>query len=96
MEANYAVSVIVPAYNAEDTINECLDKIHTESKNLKSEIIVIDDKSTDKTCEIVKRFKSIKLIELKKNKGVGYVRNLGARIARNNILCYVDSDVIIS
>ena len=33
---------------------------------------------------------------LKKNKGVGYARNLGARIARNKILCYIDSDIIIS
>ena len=96
MNENYAVSVIVPAYNAEETIKDCLDKIFLESKNIESEIIVIDDKSTDSTCEIIKRFKSIKLIELKKNRGVGYARNLGAKIASHNILCYVDSDLIIS
>jgi glycosyltransferase involved in cell wall biosynthesis len=96
MEANYAVSVIIPAYNAEETIKDCLDKILLESKNLESEIIVIDDKSTDNTCEIIKRFKSIKLVELKKNRGVGYARNLGAKIARHNIICYIDSDLIIS
>jgi glycosyltransferase involved in cell wall biosynthesis len=49
METNYAVSVIVPAYNAEETIYDCLDKIFWELKNLDSEIIVIDDKSNDNT-----------------------------------------------
>jgi glycosyltransferase involved in cell wall biosynthesis len=96
MEAKYAVSIIIPAYNAEETIKDCLDKILLESKNLESEIIVIDDKSTDNTCEIIKKFKSIKLIALKKNRGVGYARNLGAKIASHNILCYIDSDLIIS
>jgi len=62
MKTNYTVSVIIPAYNAEKTIKDCLNKILLESKNLASEIIVIDDKSTDNTCKIIKTFKSIKLI----------------------------------
>ena len=96
MELNFGISIIVPAYNAEAVIEECLKTICHESKKLNSEIIVIDDHSNDKTCEIVEKFKSTKLVKLKKNKGVGYARNLGARIARNKILCYIDSDIIIS
>ena len=96
MGLNSSISIIVPAYNAEAAIEECLKTIYQESKNLNSEIIVIDDHSNDKTCEIVEKFKSTKLVKLKKNKGVGYARNLGARIARNKILCYIDSDIIIS
>ena len=96
MELNLGISIIVPAYNAEAVIEECLKTICHESKKLNSEIIVIDDHSNDKTCEIVEKFKSTKLVKLKKNKGVGYARNVGARIARNKILCYIDSDLIIS
>ena len=95
MEHKYRISIIVPAYNSEKNIEECLKSICNESKNFESEIIVIDDGSIDKTSEIVKKFKTIKLIKLKKNKGVGYVRNLGARLARYKILCYIDSDLII-
>ena len=39
MRTNYAVSVIVPAYNAEETIKDCLDKIFLESKNIESELV---------------------------------------------------------
>ena len=57
MGLNSNISIIVPAYNAEAVIEECLKTIYHESKNLNSEIIVIDDHSNDKTCEIVQKFK---------------------------------------
>ena len=96
MEFDYEISIIIPAYNAEKTIESCLNNIINDTKNISSEIIVIDDCSNDKTLEKLKKFQSIKVINLKKNKGVGYARNLGARIAKNEILCYIDSDLIIS
>ena len=70
---------------AQKTIEECLTKIKDDCKNISSEIIVIDDNSKDKTFEILQKIKSIKVIKLKKNRGVGYVRNLGAKIAKNEI-----------
>ena len=96
MEHDYSTSIIVPTYNSESTIEECLQNICNESKNFKSEIIVIDDFSKDKTLEILETFKTIKLIKLKKNNGVGYVRNLGAKLAKYRTLCYIDSDLVIS
>ena len=57
MEHEYKISIIVPAYNSEKNIEECLKSICNESKNFVSEIIVIDDGSIDKTSEIVKKFK---------------------------------------
>ena len=53
MGLNLDISIIVPAYNAESIIEKCLKAIYHESKNFNSEIIVIDDHSNDKTCEIV-------------------------------------------
>ncbi len=96
MNSNIEISIIIPAYNAEATIEECLNKIFEESKNLNSEIIVIDDNSSDNTCSIVEKFRNVKLVKLDENKGVGHARNLGAKLAKNKILCYIDSDLIIS
>ena len=96
MNFNKSISFIIPTFNAENTIEICLNKILLESQKFDSEIIVIDDCSTDKTTSIVDRFKEIKLFKLKKNRGVGYVRNIGCRLAKNEILCYVDSDLVIS
>ena len=92
----YRTSIIIPAYNSEETIEPCLEKIINESKNFESEIIVVDDNSNDKTVEIVKKFKSVKLIKLSKNKGAGNARNIGAKITKHETLCFVDSDIIIS
>ena len=92
----YRISIIIPAYNSEETIERCLEKIINESKNFESEIIVVDDNSNDRTAEIVKKFKSVKLIKLSKNKGAGNARNTGAKIAKYETLCFVDSDIVIS
>ena len=92
----YRVSIIIPAYNSEETMEVCLEKVINESKNFESEIIVVDDNSNDRTVEIVKKFKSVKLIKLSKNKGAGNARNTGAKIAKYETLCFVDSDIIIS
>ncbi len=92
----YRTSIIIPAYNSEETIEPCLEKIINESKNFESEIIVVDDNSDDRTAEIVKKFKSVKLIKLSQNKGAGNARNTGAKIAKHETLCFIDSDIIIS
>jgi glycosyltransferase involved in cell wall biosynthesis len=92
----YSTSIIIPTYNSEETIEPCLGKIIKESKNFISEIIVVDDNSNDKTVEVVKKFKSVKLIKLSKNKGAGNARNIGAKIAKHETLCFIDSDIIIS
>ena len=96
MNSNYRVSIIIPTYNSQETIKECLTNICEEAKNFESDIIVVDDNSSDKTTEIVEKFESIKLIKLTKNLGVGNARNIGAQNARYDTLCYVDSDLIIS
>ena len=56
MNSNYPVSIIVPTYNSQKTIKECLANICEEAKNFESDIIVVDDDSSDKTIEIVEKF----------------------------------------
>ena len=75
------VSIYIPAYNAEKTIKDCIYSVLNQSKKF-DEIIVIDDNSIDNTLKILKKFKNIKIIENKKNMGLGYNRNLGIKLAQ--------------
>ena len=87
------ISVIIPTYNSESTIKECLDSVFNSNfKNF--EVILVSDKSIDDTVEIAKKY-DCQIIELLENKGPAYVRNLGAKNAKGNILFFIDSDVII-
>jgi glycosyltransferase involved in cell wall biosynthesis len=86
------VSVIVPAYNAEKTIEKCLDSLLNQTlKNI--EIIVINDCSKDNTLKILKKYKNkIKLLDNKKNLGPAGSRNRGLDAATGDYIGFVDSD----
>lgn len=85
------VSVIIPTYNEEKDIRSCILSLKRQShKNF--EITVVDDGSTDKTVEIIKEFKEVKII-MGQHKGPGFSRNLGARYAKGNILIFIDADM---
>ncbi|GAH56283.1 unnamed protein product [marine sediment metagenome] len=93
MVSEREVSIIIPAYNAEKTIKECLSSFTNQSMSRnKYEIIVVDDGSTDRTCEIAKKYK-VNIIS-QKNSGPAVARNRGAQEARGNILIFTDSDCI--
>lgn len=88
------VSIIIPVYNVEDYIGECLNSVLRQSyKNL--EIIVIDDGSTDNSREIVRQLSKsdqrITLIE-QENHGVSFARNVGIKRAKGDYLMFVDGD----
>ena len=88
------ISVIVPIYNSNDTLSECLDGIFS-NKVENFEVIVVDDKSTDNSVEIAKNY-DCKIIELNENKGPAFARNTGANSATGDLLLFIDSDVIIN
>ena len=85
------LSIIIPTYNEEKDIEKCINSLQKQSfKDF--EIIVVDDGSTDKTKEIIRKYNKIKLIE-GEHKGPGFSRNLGARKAKGEILIFVDADM---
>lgn len=87
------VSVVIPVYNSDQFIKECLDSVINQTyKNI--EIIVVDDCSSDNSVKIIKSIndKRIKLIRLKHNVGVATARNKGIEIATGDYLCFLDSD----
>lgn len=87
------ISIIIPAYNVEKYIGECLLSIIKQTfKEL--EIIIINDGSTDRTEEIIKLFmkdKRIKLIS-QENQGLSNARNKGISIAKGEYIGFIDSD----
>lgn len=89
----YKISVIIPVYNTEKYIDKCLKSVLNQTlKDI--EIIVINDGSTDKSGEILKKYKvhdNIVIID-KANEGQGIARNEAIRIARGDYLAFVDSD----
>ena len=91
---NELVSVIIPAYNAEKTIENCIESILKQThQNI--EVIIIDDGSIDKTSEIVEKYVQTdpRVILLhKENGGQSSARNLGLERMSGNLFLYVDSD----
>ena len=91
------ISVIVPAYNAHDTIDECLTSITSQTIFADMELLIVDDCSTDDTVDRAgvyeKRFPdNIMLIKLEKNQGPGYARNVAMEYANGEYVGFVDSD----
>ena len=92
-----AVSIIIPMYNSEKYIGECLDSVLAQTFD-DYEVIVVDDCSTDESCKIVESYQSkfgdkLQLIQLEKNSGSGALpRNKGMEIARGEYILFVDSD----
>ncbi len=89
------VSIIVPCYNASETIKICLESITSQTLH-NIEILCIDDGSTDNTPDIItmysRRDKRIKLIKHSENMGTSTARNSGLEIARGEYIGFVDSD----
>lgn len=88
------VSIIIPVYNAEKFLKECLDSILLE-QDINKEIIVVDNGSTDNSKKVVEDYlinhKDIVLLE-EKNKGVSYARNTGIKASRGQYICFLDAD----
>lgn len=92
------ISVIIPLYNVEDYLNECLDSVLKQTyENL--EIICINNDSTDNSLNILESYAQkdnrIKVINNQKNYGIGYSRNIGLKYATGDYIFFMDADDII-
>jgi len=87
------ISIIIPCYNAEKTIERCLESVINQTyKNI--EIIVINDGSVDRTDSIIKRYTTDKRIKYynRSNHGIGKTRNFGIEKANGKYITFLDSD----
>lgn len=87
------VSVIVPIYNTEKYLKNCIDSLLKQNFE-DYEIIVINDLSPGNAEEIIKSYNDKKIVYIKNktNKGIGYNRNLGIKEAKGEYVCFIDSD----
>ncbi|MBI2674991.1 MAG: glycosyltransferase [Candidatus Aenigmarchaeota archaeon] len=92
------VSFIIPTHNEEKTIKFCLGSISKQDYDGKVEIILIDDKSADSTCTIIKSVKHIgtlRLIKNKTNKGFAASVNRGISASRYDFVCLLEADCVL-
>lgn len=89
------ISVVIPAYNEEKLIRNCLQScIEHAPKNL-LEIIVVSNASTDETEQVAREFSGVRVVrELRK--GTGYARQKGLDCARGDIVAFLDADTRIN
>lgn len=87
------VSVIIPVYNVELYLKECLDSVINQSLT-DIEIICVNDGSTDQSLEILLEYKEEKRISIysQENAGVSAARNLGVKQAKGQYIYFMDSD----
>lgn len=89
-----SISVIIPAYNEENYIKETLEYVLKNAPENLLEIIVVNNASTDKTAEVVKKIKGVKLIN-EFHKGLTIARQRGLTEAKGDLLAYIDADTHI-
>lgn len=93
-----SVSIIIPVYNAERYLSECLDSVLKQTVSFE-EIIIVNDGSTDGSKEICRRYETentgIRLIE-QENAGLSAARNTGLEIAKGDYIVFLDSDDMVS
>lgn len=94
MTKQYKFSVVIPFFNAEDTILKTLDSVLNQTEQA-HQIITVDDGSTDNSAELIKsyqeRYKEIEYV-YHKNNGVSSARNLGIKKSKNENIFFLDAD----
>ena len=91
---NIKFSIIIPVYNSEKYINECLESIFSQTyKNI--EIIAVNDCSTDNSLEILKQYNQIKIFSTKVNSRQGAARNIGIENSTGDYILFVDADDVL-
>jgi glycosyltransferase involved in cell wall biosynthesis len=91
-KGNHLVSVIIPTYNSERHLTDCIKSVLTQTYQ-NFELIVIDDGSTVSTFELIKSFKSSKLhYYYQGNAGAASARNFGLKKAEEQWIAFLDSD----
>ena len=95
--SNIKASVLIINYNNEKYISECINSIRNQSYKKKIEIIFHDDNSTDKSLNVIKKYKNIKVIRNKSKSKQGSYNQIAAikrsfELSKGKIIFLLDSD----
>jgi GT2 family glycosyltransferase len=90
------ISVVIPAYDGEHTIANCLDSVDRATRGRRREIIVVDSSASDATADIVRlHLPEVILIRSQKRLSAGAARNRGSEAARGRLVFFTDQDCIV-
>ena len=94
------LSVIIPAYNAEDTLGEQLDALAAQDYDGEWELVVVDNGSTDDTTRVVEDYKrllpNLTLVSAPEKQNASYARNRGVESARGAAFIFCDADDVVA
>lgn len=94
----FVFSIVVPVYNVELYLAECLDSILNQDF-CSMEVICVEDCSTDKSLQVLRKYEErdrIRVIRHEKNKGLSEARNTGINHAKGEYILFVDSDDVLA
>lgn len=88
------LSVIIPTYNVESYVVNCIQSVLQQKVSFPFEVIVVNDGSTDATAQLVETFRGDARVTVihQKNQGLSAARNTGIAVSKGQYLCFVDSD----
>ena len=91
------VSIIILSYNTESLLSDCLQSVFSVTKGEDAEVIVVDNASSDQSVAMVRKdFPQVKLIANKTNVGFSKGSNIGAKHAKGEFLCFLNSDTLLT
>ena len=94
------VSVVIPAYNAEETIGAQLEALGRQDYEGPWELIIADNSSTDRTRDVVasfdEQFPRLRVVDASERRGPAHARNAGAAAAEGDLLLFCDADDVVS
>src|SRR3990167_8261693 len=94
---NFDLSIIIVSLNTKDLTKQTIESVLENINDLKVEIIVVDNASTDGSVEMLEKLGSkIILLKNQRNLGFGTANDRGARVARGHLLLFLNSDTLVS
>lgn len=93
-EAGNQLDIIIPAYNVEAYLEECVQSVLRQETDFPFRVILVEDGATDRTAEVADRFAGVENVRIihQKNAGVAHARNTGLAVSGAPYLMFVDSD----
>lgn len=90
------LTVIIVNYNVQHFLEQCLHSVRKASKNVSTEVFVVDNNSVDGSVNMVKeKFPEVQLIENKKNTGFSFANNQAMRIAKGEYVLLLNPDTVV-
>lgn len=89
-----SLTIVIPVYNEENYLENCLKSIAGQDL-MPDEVIVVDNNSTDRSCEIAKKYPFVRVIKEKKQ-GIVFARNAGFNQAKSDIIGRIDADTVLA